>query len=224
MPYDVLHGKHHAQCHFPFYHQCRYQCGNDYILRLIYEYSSRILILGEGKTFDIQTEKFCLYTFPLPAFLLLTGTESYFLHTGNQLYHATLIGRLLSKTLVVQFRPFLQEQPYIDNIDKTPYDENQEDSTAIKSQYNSKYQYIEHREKNVQAATCQKALNTGMVIDALKNIPSHFSIEIPHGQFHQFAQKVGDEGNVDSCSQVQQNPATDKVYGRAAESQHQLCQ
>lgn len=43
-----------------------------------------------------------------------------------------------------------------------------------------------------------------MVIDALKNIPSHFSIEIPHGQFHQFAQKVGDEGNVDSCSQVQQ--------------------
>ena len=61
-----------------------------------------------------------------------------------------------------------------------------------------------------------------MVIDTLQNIACHTCIKKSDGQVHEFDEKVGHQGDIDTCTQMQQNPTADNLNGRSTNKKCQL--
>ena len=52
-----------------------------------------------------------------------------------------------------------------------------------------------------------------MVADALHDVADHLGVEEADGQFHQFDEKIGNDGDVDTGADVEQNPRADEFHG-----------
>ena len=63
-----------------------------------------------------------------------------------------------------------------------------------------------------------------MVVHALHQVTHQFGVEERHREFKQFDEKVGNQRNIDSHTDMQQNPSADKVDRSATDGQHQLPQ
>ena len=61
-----------------------------------------------------------------------------------------------------------------------------------------------------------------MVIDALQDITCHTGIKKSNGKVHELDKKVRNQGDVDTCAQVQQDPTADDLNGCSANEQCQL--
>ena len=219
---DVLHGEHHAQCHFPLYHQRGHQSRDYYVLGLVYQYRSRVLVLPQRKAPDVHFEQPCLYAFPFPPLLLLAGTQLYLLHAVHQLHHRALVGALLGKPLVVQFRPFLHEEPDVGDVECAPSHEDKENHAAVHQQHDAEYQDVEGGERHAEAASGQEVLYARVVVDALQDVARHLGVEVAHRELHHLDEEVRNQGDVDACAQMQQYPSAYELHGAAAEGQHQL--
>ncbi len=62
-----------------------------------------------------------------------------------------------------------------------------------------------------------------MVLYALNEVPGKFGVEKCHRQFHQFRQKIRDQGYINACTQMQQDPAADKINHASGDQQNKLC-
>ena len=180
------------------------------------------MVLSQGKALDVDFEQACLYALPFPALLPFAGAQLYFLHAVHELYHGALVGALLGKPLVVQFGTLLHKEPDVCHVEGASSHEDEENHAAVKQQHDAEHHEVEHGEHHAEAASGEEVLDTGMVVDALQDISRHLGVEVAHGQFHQLDEEVGDEGDVDACAQMQQDPSSDEFHGTAAESQHQL--
>ncbi len=61
-----------------------------------------------------------------------------------------------------------------------------------------------------------------MVADTLHNVADHLRIEKGDRQLHHLNKKVGDDGNIDTCTNMQQDPASYQIHGGAAHKKHKL--
>ena len=61
-----------------------------------------------------------------------------------------------------------------------------------------------------------------MITDALQDVPDIFGVEETNREFHQFGQKIGNQGNADSCVCMQGDPALDKPHSRLSNRKYQL--
>ena len=52
-----------------------------------------------------------------------------------------------------------------------------------------------------------------MVADALHDVADHLGVEEADGQLHQLDEEVGDDGDVDAGTDVEQNPRADELHG-----------
>ena len=178
--------------------------------------------MSQRETLYVYLEQPCLYALPFPPLLPLAGAQLYLLHAVHKLHHRALVGALLGKALVVQFGAFLHEEPDVGDVQRAASCEDKEDHTAVEQQHDAENQEVEHGEHYAEAASRQEVLDAGMVVDALQDIARHLGVEVAHRQLHQLDEKVGDEGDVDACAQMQQYPSAYKLHGAAAEGQHQL--
>ena len=153
---------------------------------------------------------------------MLAGTELYLLHAVHQLHYRTLVGTLLGETLVVQFGALLHEEPDVCDVQGASSHENKEYHAAVHQQHNAEDDNIEYGKDDAEAASRQEILYAFVVVDALQDVSCHFAVEVGDGHLHQFDKEVRYEGDVDACAQMQQYPTPYKIYGAAAERQHQL--
>ena len=155
-----------------------------------------LLNLPQGQSFHPYFKQFYLNTFPLPAFLFFTVVELDFLHAGDYLYNITLFSGGLSETFVIQFAAILHKEQYPYHIQGIACNKDTENNQIVISQYKSKHKEIDERKKCADGIAGKERLNASVVADALHDISCHFRIEIAEWQFHQFCQKVGNQGNV----------------------------
>ena len=61
-----------------------------------------------------------------------------------------------------------------------------------------------------------------MVFYALQDVTYFLGIEKAHGQLHEFDEKIGDDAEIDTGTEVQQYPPPDKLGHRPAKNKHEL--
>ncbi len=62
-----------------------------------------------------------------------------------------------------------------------------------------------------------------MVANTLHEVTDHFTVEEADWKLHQLNEEVGDKGNIHTCTDMQQYPATDKLNRGLADKKNQLC-
>lgn len=141
----------------------------------------------------------------------------YFLHAVHQLHHRALVGALLGKAFVVQFRPLLHEEPDVSHVEGTSSHEDKEYHGVVQQQHDTENKQVEHGEHYTEAASGQEVLYARVVVDALQYVARHFGVEVAHGELHQLDEEVRNQGDVDACAQMQQYPSAYELHGAAAE-------
>ena len=182
LPDDVGQRHHHAQGHLSVHHRLGSDEGDDDVRGPVEEDGARLLHLSQCQPPDADFEKFHLNPFPLPSFLLLAVVQLYLLHAVHQLHHRALVGALLGKPLVVQFRPFLHEEPDVGDVECAPSHEDKENHAAVHQQHDAEYQDVEGGERHAEAASGQVVLYAREVVDALQDVARQLGAAPAHSE------------------------------------------
>ena len=63
-----------------------------------------------------------------------------------------------------------------------------------------------------------------VIIDALHDVSRHSCIKETDGKFHQFDEKIWNNGNIDPCRKMKYYPTSDNFYAHSTYKKHNLSQ
>ena len=222
LPNDVLHGQHHPQRHVPVQHCHGRQHRDHNIFGFIDKNRTCLLVLVNRQILHIDPKQSRLNALPLPTLLLFVVIQLDFRHAVDQLDQHALVFAQLRKLLVIELPPLLHEEVDPNHIQHRAHNKHQQDFPTVNGQHNPKNDQVEERKQYAEGLRGQKALNPSMILDALHQVANHFGIEKADGQLHQLNQEIGNNGDVDPGTDVQQNPRSHKVDRHFANEQHHL--
>ena len=105
---------------------------------------------------------------------------------------------------------------YLQTMDKSVFKSySQAVATAVVDYFDLYYQTQD--DPYLETRACEEQF-----VQQIVDVSCHFAVEVGDGHLHQFDKEVRYEGDVDACAQMQQYPTPYKIYGAAAERQHQL--
>ena len=180
------------------------------------------MVLAQRQTGKAQFKQPCLKSFPRPAVGIFRIVEFDFLHPVNHLHGSVVLAGRDVETLIIQLSPVPEEDLYPQHIQHAANGKNQEDSYIVSQQDNGKNDQIDKTEKSVQGSPGQETLDAVVVAYSLDDIARMLAVEELHGKPQQLCPKPRQQRKVDSRTDIEQNPATDKLDHGLGKKQHQL--
>ena len=216
---DELHGYHDAEGDFTV------DDGNGaierdcHILDTVDELRSDGLGGIDFQYFLIDMEQACLQGFPFPAFGVFVIVQFDFLDVFNGFYLLALVFGRMFEILPVDFLAHIEEKENPTDIEDAAGNENEENDFMVNAEDDAEYDECYHGKCHAEGIVHDEGADAFMVSGALQEVPDEFVFEEGDGQFHEFDEVVGEQGDVHSCSGMEEHPFTEHVGKHDADEQ-----
>ena len=118
---------------------------------------------------------------------------------------------------MVQIPSFLDEIPHPAEIDHCSCKKEQENGDVVNSKYHTENQKVEYGEQNIQWLIGEQLFHPLVVPDPEHEIAGEFDIKKWNRKPHEFYQEFGYQADIDSRTEMEQDPAPDDLNYASSE-------
>jgi len=127
----------------------------------------------------------------------------------------------VKKAVIIRFDP-VHEQQVPSYRQEAAAKEDQQDLRVIHGDDEDHHGQVYQGKESVEYVLGKEGLYPFMIVYPLHDIPCPFGFEEDQGQLHQFYEEVGDDGNVDTGADVQEEVAPEEVDDGIAHEEGEL--
>ena len=208
---DELHGHHDAEGDFSVDDGNGAIKSDCHVLDAVDELRTDGLGCVDFKHFLIDMEEAGLEGFPFPTFLVFVVVELDFLDVLDGFHPLALVFGGKLEVFPVDFLAHAEEKENPANVEHAPNDEDKEDDFVVDAKDDAENDERDHGKDHAEGIVHDERADALVVSGALQEVADQFVLKERDGQFHEFDEVVGEQGDVHAGGGVEEHPFAEHV-------------